>query len=305
MVLNLFHFISFQMECPKPHLVQSEKKEIVAPDAQQVTIPAESEEKRSLDIYALKKVQREWTCAMCQVTTTSEALLNSHLEGKKHKSELEKLKACTQTTKNVQSLPVKLANSNPEEMRTSSQTEKCSKPLAVKTNDTNQAKEKLKTSSPGEGSRQNTIEKPKTNHINVAASSQQMQEKVVNNNAGVVNHHRHHCCRICNVTCTSDMDMAAHLKGRRHLFEIENKPVINNAGVGNQHPKLRCGLCNVTCNSEMDMAAHLGGKKHALEIQTNPLNKLWCGICNVMCTSEMDMAAHLGGKRHALQILQC
>ena len=35
----------------------------------------------------------EWSCALCQVSTTSEQSLNDHPQGKKHKSKASKLKA--------------------------------------------------------------------------------------------------------------------------------------------------------------------------------------------------------------------
>ncbi|XP_062018895.1 uncharacterized protein LOC133735504 isoform X2 [Rosa rugosa] len=43
-----------------------------------------------------KEVQKEWTCALCQVTTTCERNLNSHLRGRKHKAAYEALKAGNQ-----------------------------------------------------------------------------------------------------------------------------------------------------------------------------------------------------------------
>ncbi|KAL8155852.1 hypothetical protein AgCh_001050 [Apium graveolens] len=46
-------------------------------------------------------VQREWTCAVCLVTTTSKATLNSHLLGRKHRTRCEELKAGKQTTEKV------------------------------------------------------------------------------------------------------------------------------------------------------------------------------------------------------------
>ncbi|KEH31199.1 putative transcription factor C2H2 family [Medicago truncatula] len=39
-----------------------------------------------------KEVQKEWTCALCLVTTTSEKILNSHLSGKKHRAALQRQK---------------------------------------------------------------------------------------------------------------------------------------------------------------------------------------------------------------------
>ncbi|XP_038684926.1 HVA22-like protein h isoform X2 [Tripterygium wilfordii] len=39
-----------------------------------------------------ENVQKEWTCAVCQVTTKSEHTLNLHLQGRRHKAAFEKLK---------------------------------------------------------------------------------------------------------------------------------------------------------------------------------------------------------------------
>ena len=39
-----------------------------------------------------KEVQKEWTCALCLVTTLSESILNSHLSGKKHRAALQRQK---------------------------------------------------------------------------------------------------------------------------------------------------------------------------------------------------------------------
>lgn len=45
------------------------------------------------------KVQRQWTCAVCQVTTMSQATLNSHFQGKEHIAKLQELKAKRKTPK--------------------------------------------------------------------------------------------------------------------------------------------------------------------------------------------------------------
>jgi len=39
----------------------------------------------------LQTAARDWSCALCQVSATSEAGLNQHLEGKKHKAKQESL----------------------------------------------------------------------------------------------------------------------------------------------------------------------------------------------------------------------
>uniref|UniRef100_A0A6N2LW58 C2H2-type domain-containing protein n=1 Tax=Salix viminalis TaxID=40686 RepID=A0A6N2LW58_SALVM len=45
------------------------------------------------------KVQKIWTCAICQVTAQSEKVLNSHLQGNRHKSACEQLKVKNWTPK--------------------------------------------------------------------------------------------------------------------------------------------------------------------------------------------------------------
>jgi len=39
-----------------------------------------------------KEVQKEWTCALCLVTTPGKKDLNSHLSGKKHRAALQRQK---------------------------------------------------------------------------------------------------------------------------------------------------------------------------------------------------------------------
>ncbi|GAU49057.1 hypothetical protein TSUD_244480, partial [Trifolium subterraneum] len=39
-----------------------------------------------------KKVQKEWSCALCQISTTSENCLGSHLQGKQHKAKEKELR---------------------------------------------------------------------------------------------------------------------------------------------------------------------------------------------------------------------
>ncbi|KAL3611545.1 hypothetical protein D5086_002565 [Populus alba] len=54
------------------------------------------------DLYEIlppEKVQKVWTCALCQVTAQSETVLNSHLQGKRHKVAREQLKVKKQTPK--------------------------------------------------------------------------------------------------------------------------------------------------------------------------------------------------------------
>nr|DAD22166.1 TPA_asm: hypothetical protein HUJ06_023629 [Nelumbo nucifera] len=57
-----------------------------------------------------KKAQKEWTCALCQVSTNSESDLQSHLHGEKHKAKEAELEANKRITKNKATSIPKLKN---------------------------------------------------------------------------------------------------------------------------------------------------------------------------------------------------
>lgn len=188
-----------QVKQPKPKLdlVENEKKEIAVPEeAQRVTTPAEIKEKGHIETQALKNVQSEWTCAVCQLTTKSEAALNSHLQGKKHRSKCENLKTNAQT---------KMSNSE-ETKTTSRQTLNDSKKSAA-------AKANLKNSVPGERTEKlnwqqmQGVGKPKQKKALV--QKQQQQPK--------------YGCSICNITCPGHIDLACHRKGKKHLQNLQSR----------------------------------------------------------------------------------
>ncbi|KAF7126394.1 hypothetical protein RHSIM_Rhsim11G0142600 [Rhododendron simsii] len=83
-----------------PNLAQNEKKTVGAGEIKGETVAAAGGEKKALEITDSEKVQREWTCALCQVTTTCEEDLNSHLQGRKHMDKCEELKASKKVNKN-------------------------------------------------------------------------------------------------------------------------------------------------------------------------------------------------------------
>lgn len=72
----------------------------------ELVVPADAEEIKLPEVASSEKVQTEWTCALCEMTTTSEQNMKSHLNGRKHKAKYEGLKTCEQTSKSDGSLPV-------------------------------------------------------------------------------------------------------------------------------------------------------------------------------------------------------
>ncbi|XP_028787243.1 UBP1-associated proteins 1C-like [Neltuma alba] len=73
-------------ESTSPAMAKTEK---MAADTEHGTYP---------QISASENVQKEWTCAICQLTMPSEANLNSHLQGRKHKAACEALNTKTKGT---------------------------------------------------------------------------------------------------------------------------------------------------------------------------------------------------------------
>lgn len=62
-------------------------------DVKETTPPQEIADDRRPETPPITKTQPEWTCGLCKMTAMSEIDLNAHLQGKKHKSKLESLKA--------------------------------------------------------------------------------------------------------------------------------------------------------------------------------------------------------------------
>ncbi|XP_058190864.1 uncharacterized protein LOC131308068 [Rhododendron vialii] len=87
-----------QVKCVEPNLATKEKKTVATGEIKEKTVATAVGESKAVEITDSEKVQREWTCALCQVTTTSEKIFYSHLEGRKHKA--QELKASKQVNEN-------------------------------------------------------------------------------------------------------------------------------------------------------------------------------------------------------------
>lgn len=143
--------------------------------------PKETDE--ASEVKETKKVQQEWTCALCQVTTTSEKTLNIHLQGRKHKSKIESLKKSKLDAESTASSP--------------SATGKSSQRSAES------VKGKSKV---GEGSQQKSCKKTEGSPNQNGAANQQFRL----------------WCAVCNVKLLSEVDLASHLIGKRHTSNVGN-----------------------------------------------------------------------------------
>ncbi|KAH7836134.1 hypothetical protein Vadar_033022 [Vaccinium darrowii] len=68
----------------EPNLAQNLKKTVDAGEIKEKTVGAAGGDNKAVETTGSEKVQREWTCALCQVRTTCEKNLHSHLQGRRH-----------------------------------------------------------------------------------------------------------------------------------------------------------------------------------------------------------------------------
>ncbi|KAI8532421.1 hypothetical protein RHMOL_Rhmol11G0213200 [Rhododendron molle] len=178
----------WQVKRVVPNLGQNEKKTVGAGEIKGETVAAAGGEKKVVEITDSEKVQREWTCALCQVTTTCEEDLNSHLQGREHMDKCEELKASKQVNKNPGSSS---SAASPE------------------------PKEVLFVDRPN----QYKIKNPE-DRVQVSWTNGQYIEKKVYYTGGGMDPFKFRCT-ICDVKLISDIDVASHLGGKRHLSNTQ------------------------------------------------------------------------------------
>ncbi|KAL5562714.1 hypothetical protein UlMin_032461 [Ulmus minor] len=207
-----------QVSQAEPNIVQTEKQIIATVET--IETVADVAPGRELP-QTSNPVEREWTCSMCKVTAHCETVFISHLQGKKHKKavfETMKLKNQTDVPKIVpSSTPKKSAQPSVQHANTSK-------------NQTVQPKFGLSNiqkkfdhsgqSNPKNISPSSAAKKPcecKEAKVRGQQQKNQNTKTVAQNGLSVY-------CSLCNVTCTSKVDMASHLRGRRHLMQVQIGP---------------------------------------------------------------------------------
>ncbi|CAJ2678203.1 unnamed protein product [Trifolium pratense] len=145
-----------------------------------------------------KEVQKEWTCALCLITATSEKDLNSHLNGRKHRDSCEaalraKKQAALQKLKNYQSK---------EDVKQKSFSNKLDS--SVKNGD-------------------GIVNKGSKGTV-------AMHHKVLKNLSEPVRiHNSKLMCLVCNSVLHCEANAASHLNGKKHLAKMQsNVDSLNN-----------------------------------------------------------------------------
>ncbi|KAA8545672.1 hypothetical protein F0562_020877 [Nyssa sinensis] len=172
-----------RVKCAEPNLEQAEKRTVEDVQIKEMTAAADRENKLP-EITISKEVQKEWTCAACQMTMLSEANLNSHLQGRKHKAKCEGLKGGKQTDKNTSS-SYSMTN---ESDQTNREPKKRARRRRKKSGTTTQ-EEKVQVGGTGDQCKQKNV-------MNIDAETKST-----------------FWCGICNVMCPDEIHMASHLSG--------------------------------------------------------------------------------------------
>ncbi|KAF7126384.1 hypothetical protein RHSIM_Rhsim11G0141200 [Rhododendron simsii] len=178
----------WQVKRVVPNLAQNEKKTVGAGEIKGKTVAAAGGEKKAVEMTDLEKVQREWTCALCHLTTTCEEDLNSHLQGREHMDKCEELKASRQVNKNPGSSS-SAASLEPKEI--------------------------LFVDRPNQYKIKNPEDK-----VQVSWTNEQYGEKKVYKIGGGMDLFKFRCT-ICDVKLISEIDVASHLGGKRHLTNTQ------------------------------------------------------------------------------------
>ncbi|KAF9623782.1 hypothetical protein IFM89_005289 [Coptis chinensis] len=142
-----------------------------------------------------KKVQKEWTCALCQVCTLSEGCLQSHLRGKKHKSKELELMTKKNEAKN-----------------------KTSSASNSKKTDTSKARSNEAVGLPASVPNDKLDKKPKELRAGIVGTgpSGENSAKMNQNSAKLEVKPPALWCDTCKVQCSGLSTLTGHLHGKKH-----------------------------------------------------------------------------------------
>ncbi|XP_040364210.1 uncharacterized protein LOC112170375 isoform X2 [Rosa chinensis] len=241
-----------------------------------------------------KEVQKEWTCALCQVTTACERNMNSHLQGRKHKAAYEALKAGNQT------FVPKIAPASTA--KTSNQPNK----------------------EPGKSIRSTgKLNWPEIHTVSFMELFEKPVEfgTVIEDPEPPKEVQKEWTCALCHVTTACERNMNSHLQGRKHKAAYEALKAGNQAFVPKIAPASTAKTSNQP-NKEPGKSIRSTGKLNWPEIHTvsfmelfekpvefgtviedpeppKEVQKEWtCALCHVTTACERNMNSHLQGRKH-------
>ncbi|PQQ12523.1 uncharacterized protein Pyn_17422 [Prunus yedoensis var. nudiflora] len=221
-------------------------------------------------IESALQVQKEWTCALCQITTQSEATLNSHLQGRKHKAACEALKAKSRPflPKIAPASTAKESN-QPNKERGKSTMSSASKQKVIVDEKVQSQKNSIPTS------RTKTSDKSKKEPPEGASINGGQQPNKE--------------------------------QGKRTTSSASKQKVIVDEKVQSQKNSIPTSRTKTSDKSKKEPAEgasiYGGQQRNRKEVPSKKDYRIWCKICDVHCPGEIDLASHLSGRRHEENVL--
>ncbi|KAL8554892.1 hypothetical protein ACS0TY_002896 [Phlomoides rotata] len=217
------------------------------------------------EIPPIKNSRQEWTCDICKVTTTSEATLNAHLQGFKHRSNCESLKR---------------SKFHAEETRSSSSSDRPPEIPPIKKSRkewacdickvTTTSKTNLNAHLRGSKHRSNceSLKESKFHAGDTSPSSSRSDQgsglkQAKPKQDGGTNQIFELYCNVCSLKLNSCSDLASHNYGKRHLSNITT---MKQDGGTNQIFKLYCNVCSLKLYNSGHLASHIKRKQHLSNI---------------------------------------
>ncbi|XP_052167979.1 uncharacterized protein LOC127784678 isoform X1 [Oryza glaberrima] len=222
-----------------------------------------------------------WSCAVCEVQTSSERNLRDHYGGQKHQSKVAglELKAKTATVKTT-AKPSPVAGQRAHAARWSCSVCQvhCNGEWHFDTHlkgkrhqaNTQALLEQSNKNSGNSESHDGTKAQP-SNVSHHAEKKKRKKKKEEEEEATWI-------CRACQAVCTCESDLQNHLRGRRHQLKVQALPEAAKQEKNNP-PKLAknpnkqpsewvCSLCQAKCNSESQLEHHRRSTRHQQKVES-------------------------------------
>ncbi|KAH9768705.1 hypothetical protein KPL71_011702 [Citrus sinensis] len=276
------------------------------------TLPADSGKPCSTG----SKKPMHWSCALCQVSSTSKRNLDEHLCGKKHKAKEEELLGAQKwTKKSTESI-----DSAGQEMKTKVEEE------SVKANKT-----VVGSDQKGEGGQDQQV-KP---YPNLCGSKQEAATLPADSGKPCSTGSKkpmHWSCALCQVSSTSKRNLDEHLRGKKHKAKDEElvggqkwtKKSTESRDIAGQEMKTKVEEKSVKANKTVVGSDQKGEGGQAQQVKPYPnlcgskqeattlpadsgkpcstgskKPMHWsCALCQVSSTSKRNLDEHLRGKKH-------
>ncbi|KAJ7955654.1 Zinc finger protein like [Quillaja saponaria] len=271
---------------PDPNLSEAKRKAVSPPAA------AGNE----FAPFGLKKKPKEdWSCALCQVSATSERGLNEHLQGKKHKAKEAALRGQKMVDRSsTLLLPVQRGESF----------------KSIKATDTvtSNMQEKVDGESLHKETREgllvlknlnNDLEYKQEEYLKQTAQNAEdlknqngtaAEQRVLQTTEFMGKKKFKFYCEICQVGTVSQMAMESHKKGKKHMGRLKTnkKQLLLKNQIKEDSEKLN----GTALPEKVDEKTQFNKTKF----------RFWCEMCQVVAPSKTVMESHKKGKKHMYRL---